>query len=91
MPGDSESEARNPRYGRPYRNSIVADSAYENARRNSDRANARLEMDSALLRVMLATMADDAQLFTQYRDNPDVKRWLAETTFAAAYNTDPAA
>jgi type I restriction enzyme R subunit len=65
---------------------LPADPAYQNARRNSDKQNARIEMDHALLRVMVALMSDDTQLFKQYSDNPAFKRWLRETTVAATYN-----
>jgi type I restriction enzyme R subunit len=42
---------------------VAADVAHRNARRNSDRQNARIEHDKALRRVMNAVMKDDARLF----------------------------
>ncbi len=42
---------------------VAADTAFRNARRNSDRQNARIEHDQALLRVMTSVMRDDTELF----------------------------
>ena len=56
-----------------------------NARRNSDRQNARIEHDKALLRVMTSVMRDDTELFKQFMDNASFKRWLTDTVFSLAY------
>ena len=64
---------------------VSADTAYQNARANSDKSAAKLEHDRALGRVTVDLMKDDATLFKQYSDNPDFKRWLADTVFAATY------
>ena len=63
---------------------VAADAAFRNAQRNSDRQNARIEHDNALLRVMTAVMRDDTQLFKQFMDNDSFKRWLADTVFDLA-------
>ena len=68
---------------------VAADTAFRNARQNSDRQNARIEHDKALLRVMTAVMRDDTELFKQFMDNASFKRWLTDTVFDLAY--DPAA
>src|SRR5206468_7956335 len=39
-------------------NRVAADTAYQNAKRNSDRQNARIEHDKALSRVMTAVLKD---------------------------------
>ena len=44
---------------------VAEDTAYRNARENSDRQNARIEHDEALRRVMTAVINDDMQLFKQ--------------------------
>jgi type I restriction enzyme, R subunit len=64
---------------------VAADSAYQNAMANSDRQNARIEHDQALRRAMQSFLADDTQLFKQYSDNEDFRRWLAETVFTETY------
>ncbi len=65
---------------------MAADAAYQHARANSDRQNARIEHDKALGRVILNLMKDDTQLFKQFSDNEQFKRWLGETVFALTYS-----
>ena len=64
---------------------VAADTAFRNARENSDRQNARIEHDKALVRVMTGVMRDDTELFKLYMDNPGFKRWMADTVFDLAY------
>jgi type I restriction enzyme R subunit len=52
---------------------------------NSDRQNARIEMDKALLRVMIGLMKDETQLFKQFSDNEGFKRWLGDSVFQQTY------
>ena len=68
---------------------VREDTAFRNAQRNSDRQNARIEHDKALLRVMTAVMRDDTELFKQFMDNASFKRWMTDTVFSLAY--EPAA
>ena len=68
---------------------VREDTAFRNAQRNSDRQNARIEHDRALLRVMTAVMRDDTELFKQFMDNDSFKRWMTDTVFSLAY--EPAA
>ena len=60
---------------------VAADTAFRNARRNSDTENARIEHDRALLRVMTSIMKDDSQLFKQFMDNDGFRRWMTDTVF----------
>ena len=60
---------------------VKEDTAFRNAQRNSDRQNARIEHDQALLRVMTAVMRDDTELFKQFMDNASFKRWMTDTVF----------
>ncbi|HQV38939.1 MAG TPA: DEAD/DEAH box helicase family protein [Flavobacteriales bacterium] len=64
---------------------VAADSAYQNAIKNSDKQNARIEMDKALLRVMIGLMKDETQLFKEFSDNPGFKRWLGDSVFGQTY------
>ena len=64
---------------------VAEDTAFRNARKNSDRENARIEHDRALQRVMMSIMKDDTELFKQYVDNQDFKRWLGDRVFELAY------
>ena len=52
---------------------VAADTAFRNARQNSDPQNARIEHDKALLRVMTAVMRDDTELFKQFMDNAQLQ------------------
>jgi type I restriction enzyme R subunit len=64
---------------------VAADTAYQNARQNSDKQNARIEHDKALLRVMTALLQDDTELFKQFSDNPSFKKWLSDMVFGLTY------
>jgi type I restriction enzyme, R subunit len=66
---------------------VAADVAYQNAKLNSDRQNARIEHDNALGRVMMAVLKDDTELFKQFSDNESFRRWLTDTVFAMTYDT----
>ena len=69
---------------------VAADPRYQNARRNSDRQNARIEHDKALERVMTAVLKDDTELFKQFMDNESFRRWMTDTVFGLTYEA-PAA
>jgi type I restriction enzyme R subunit len=64
---------------------VAADTAFQNAKQNSDRQNARIEHDRALARVMTAVLKDDAELFKQFSDNESFRRWMTDTVFALTY------
>ncbi len=64
---------------------VAADSAYQNARKNSDKQNAKIEHDKALMRVMTALLKDDTELFKQFSDNESFRRWLTDKVFAWTY------
>ena len=65
---------------------VAVDTAFRNARGNSDKENARIEHDRALLRVMTGVMKDDTELFKQFVDNEGFKRWMSDTVFGLAYD-----
>lgn len=66
-------------------NRVAADTAYQNAKKNSDKQNARIEHDKALARVMTAVLKDDTELFKQFMDNESFKRWMTDTVFGLTY------
>ncbi|MBW2646619.1 MAG: type I restriction endonuclease subunit R, partial [Deltaproteobacteria bacterium] len=68
---------------------VAADVAYQNAMQNSDKQNARIEHDKALVRVMTALLKDDTQLFKQFSDNNSFRRWLTDSIFALTYSQEP--
>ena len=64
---------------------VSADVAYRNAMKNSDKQNARIEHDKALVRVMTALLSDDTQLFKQFSDNDSFRKWLTDSMFSLTY------
>lgn len=64
---------------------VAADTAFRNARVNSDRQNARIEHDKALLRVMTGVMKDDTELFKRYMDDKEFRRDMTDAVFKVAY------
>ncbi|MCC6380611.1 MAG: type I restriction endonuclease subunit R, partial [Burkholderiales bacterium] len=67
-------------------NRVAADAAYQNAKKNSDKQNARIEHDKALARVMTAVLKDDTELFKQFMDNESFRRWMTDTVFGLTYS-----
>ncbi len=64
---------------------VASDTAYQNARQNSDKQNARIEHDKALARVIVSLMKDDTELFRQFSDNESFRRWLGDAVFGLTY------
>ena len=64
---------------------VGADPAYQNAMKNSDKQNARIEHDKALQRVMVNLLSDQTELFKQFSDNPFFKKWLSDVNFDVTY------
>lgn len=67
---------------------VAKDKAYQNAMKNSDKQNARLESEKALGRVIMNMMADNIEIFKQYNDNDSFKNWLSNLVFDVTYNTE---
>jgi type I restriction enzyme R subunit len=64
---------------------VALDTAYANARKNADRATARIEHDQALQRVMLNFLTVQTELFREFSNNPGFKKWLADMSFMLTY------
>ena len=67
---------------------VSKDEKYQNAMKNSDKQNAKIESERALKAVIFSIMADNMELFKQYNDNPSFNNWLSETVFNLTYNTE---
>lgn len=65
---------------------VAADKAYQNAMKNSDKQNARIEHNKALQRVVIELLTDHTELFKQFSDNPAFRKWLSDINFLATYN-----
>lgn len=57
-----------------------------NAKANSDKQNARIAHDYALESVMVSLMNDHTELFKQFVDNPDFRKWLQDRIFEVNYS-----
>ncbi|GAB6060629.1 type I restriction enzyme subunit R domain-containing protein [Desulfonatronum parangueonense] len=69
---------------------VAEDAAFRNAQQNSDKENARIEHDKALLRVMTALIKDDTEMFKQFMDNESFRRWVTDTVFRLTYEEEQA-
>jgi type I restriction enzyme R subunit len=64
---------------------VSADKAYQNAMKQNDRQNARIEHDKALEKVIVEMLTDHTELFKQFMDNQSFRKWLADTIFTETY------
>ena len=64
---------------------VAKDERYQNAMKNSDKQNARMESERALQQVIFSVMADNMELFKQFQDNPSFKKWLSDMVFNMTY------
>lgn len=64
---------------------VAEDEAYQTAMINNDPANAKVAMVDALGQVMLSLVRDETQLFKEYSDNSDFKKWFEDAVFRATY------
>jgi type I restriction enzyme R subunit len=64
---------------------VSADRAYQNAMKNSDKQNARIEHDIVLQRVIIELLSDHTELYKQFSENPAFKKWLGDVIFTATY------
>lgn len=67
---------------------VSQDEKYQNAMKNSDKQNARIESDRVLSNVMFNLMSDDMELYKQFTDNPAFKKWLSDMVFRVTYNAN---
>lgn len=64
---------------------VAADTAYQNAIKNSDKQNARIEHDRALERAVFGLLTTQTEFFKQFSDNPNFQKWLGNEIFNATY------
>jgi type I restriction enzyme R subunit len=69
---------------------VAQDKAYQNAMKQDDKQNARIEHDKALQRVIVEMLNVHTELFKQFMDNPSFKKWLGDTIFNETYKRKPA-
>ena len=64
---------------------VAADPAYQNAIKNNDKQNARIEHNNALKRIMLELLSDHTQFYGQFSDNLSFNKWVADSIFSMTY------
>ena len=67
---------------------VSKDQTYQNAMRNADKQEARTESDRVLQNVVIKIMSDNMELFKQFNDNLEFKRWLSDMVFNITYNKE---
>jgi type I restriction enzyme R subunit len=65
---------------------VAKDKDYQNAMKNSDKQNARIESEKALNKTIMSLMKDDMEIFKQFNDNRSFKKWLSDMVFSVTYN-----
>ncbi|MDR0994061.1 MAG: DEAD/DEAH box helicase family protein [Verrucomicrobiota bacterium] len=68
---------------------VSKDETYQNAMKNSDKQNARMESDRVLAAVMAGLMSDNIDLYKLFVDNPSFKKWLSDMVFNQTYQPPP--
>jgi len=67
---------------------VAKDKTYQNAMKNADKQEARTESDRVLQSIIINIMSDNMELFKQYNDNPDFKKWLSDMVFSIIYKPE---
>ncbi|WP_338473340.1 type I restriction endonuclease (plasmid) [Niallia sp. XMNu-256] len=67
---------------------VAKDKDYQNAMKNSDKQNAKIESQKAVNKAVFNLMTDNIEIFKQYNDNDSFKKWLSDMVFSVTYNTD---
>ena len=65
---------------------VNEDTAYQNAKMYSDRQNAEIEFETALLKQVTGSLRDGTEFYKKFTEDPDFKRWLSSRLFAATYD-----
>ena len=62
---------------------VLEDQQYQNARKNSGRQNAQVELDSALRRLVTSMVRCQTELYKAYTEDGDFREWLNGEMFRA--------
>ena len=64
---------------------VLEDQQYQNARKNSGRQNAQVELDSALRRLVTSMVRCQTELYKAYTEDGEFREWLNGEMFRATY------
>ena len=67
---------------------VLEDDAYRNAKMNSDRQNAQIEHDSAVMRLVTAMVRCQTELYKAYTGDKAFHDWLNGEMFRVTYRSD---
>ena len=62
---------------------VAADKAYQDAMKNTDMQNVRIEHDRALQQVLTELHSNHTEIFKQFPDKPSSKRRLGDAVLSA--------
>ena len=68
---------------------VLEDQQYQNARKNSGRQNAQVELDSALRRLVTSMVRCQTELYKAYTEDGEFREWLNGEMFRATYQDKP--
>lgn len=69
---------------------VSKDEEYQNAKKYSDRQNARITFEKKLVDKFQEFIFDHTEVYRKFTDEPEFKTWLANTLFDNDYNQDAA-
>jgi len=61
------------------------DPKFQNAKRNSDRENARIEHEKALKQAVVSLVQTDTSFFKLFMDNESFRQWVSDKVFEMVY------
>ena len=64
---------------------VLEDQQYQNARKNSGRQNAQIELDSALRRLVTSMVRCQTELYKTYTEDGEFREWLNGEIFRETY------
>ena len=65
---------------------VNEDTAYQNGKMYSDRQNAEIEFETALLKQVTESLRDGTEFYKKFTEDSDFKRWLSNRLFTATYD-----
>lgn len=68
-------------------NKVLQDVSYQNAMKNSDEQNARIESDKVLEKIITSMITENIELYKKYSDDTHFRKWLENMVFDTTYNS----
>ncbi len=68
---------------------VGKDEEYQNAKRYSDRQNAKITYEKKVETIFQDHIFDFTDVYRRYTDDPEFKKWLVDTLFKMDYDRRP--